>query len=1027
MPLNPNGYPLDLTGLALTNKIVDEEHMILTGADLAFVPSAGPYYTESLVVRNASTNALLQPNVHYKAVHLYAAGSMESGNNVSVVVSINSEYNIPGVLITYQCMGGVHSDTGPVIRQLLDTFGLPSNFDEISWNMIIGAPSQYTPVLHLHDIRDTYGWFTVVAMLEQIRIAILNGDGPAFDALFTYIHTYIQNMDFATQNDLQNTFSNIPFYEIKSFPDYAAMRQATTMINNAPAVYACLGRDGMFDGKGRFFYWDIASTAIDDNDLVIRPTIIPINMPGRFITMQRVEKDLELLASSVQRKINYDGTIEDSMINNSSIVVGDCDDYVRAGTYWVGDNNLIANAPFSWCVLKVDNVNVDSGNDVIGEVVHTFYDGYGNKATRMRYYNSGTTSFEWSIITYYARRNGDENINFNVKDAYAPNHAITLNQYIRGIECFLGFIPVYHGAYTVLRAAAISDTTEHISTLVPNSDGTWSEIFISSIEDLSPPFFSARLVAIYLELDYDNMGGNRLNWTSAPEDVFLNFTGSSYSKGRKPSFIGGNLILGVAYVKDNAWEMVRNWFQDPGLLQHKGFYNSPRNDITLLPLVNGPLAILDYDDNNVNNTVSPVFISPFYNNSYLSPVEMIVWNGEMAEFLFEVSYTVDSTTAGIKKAYMQLVVFKLDPVSGLGTLVCNNTLPALSRGTTNENSNDIIQHGTVTCKFVADQTAIYTAGLYVGTEATDVRLYMRGRQSNPFSRSRLQLSLSQYMAYSDLRIYSIVTPGVTRTVNLTAGENGVDVFNKYVAAYGPLSNTPNLEEIRFVLSSINHGGINVLANIPETIRVVIVIDQSYLVGPGGTGGYGTGTDVATRSGGAGGDAIFGTRGFRVILRYSAVLGGGGGGGGGGVRQDQPQQAGYAGGGGGGAGLPPGNGGQVQTTGIANGDGVGQPGAVGNLTDGGLGGTTTYTNTQNGDFSKGGEGGGGGDLGQPGQPGTIGVSHYGSSGVGLGGVAGKAIHTLNTTSPVIIEHEGGPSGGTIYGAVSVSGGVQYVVS
>jgi len=48
-------YPLDLTGKSSTNLVIGEVHSLPVNQTRVFVPSYGPFYTASLIVRDAAT------------------------------------------------------------------------------------------------------------------------------------------------------------------------------------------------------------------------------------------------------------------------------------------------------------------------------------------------------------------------------------------------------------------------------------------------------------------------------------------------------------------------------------------------------------------------------------------------------------------------------------------------------------------------------------------------------------------------------------------------------------------------------------------------------------------------------------------------------------------------------------------------------------------------------------------------------------------------------------------------------------
>ena len=188
MPVPSITYPLDLTGNAVTNRIIDEVYQI-TPATRAFVPVGGPFYTSNLIVRSVSTGLQLFPNVDYKALHFYRPAAQASGKEVCAVIFILDPSIYNEVSITYSVVGGEYSTAVTAIQEILDNLSLLD--DGVNWAEIIDKPNEFPPTDHLQHVDTLYGMDDVVAVLEGVRQAILAGDQPVHEMIYRYIDNAI--------------------------------------------------------------------------------------------------------------------------------------------------------------------------------------------------------------------------------------------------------------------------------------------------------------------------------------------------------------------------------------------------------------------------------------------------------------------------------------------------------------------------------------------------------------------------------------------------------------------------------------------------------------------------------------------------------------------------------------------------------------------------------------------------------------------------------------------------------------------
>lgn len=181
----PGQYPLDLTGTAISNRIVAQPYTIDQDHPRVFVPSGGPFYTMGLQIRNAETNQLLQPVLDYTALHLHERATIESSKEVCCYIYIKNT-DINSITITRQVVGGEYEN---LYDQLLQFLQDNSQFDynTVSWSRIVGKPDSFPAAAHPHLPNDWRGYTQVIALLDRIRVLLEQGDAPSLSAVYNYL------------------------------------------------------------------------------------------------------------------------------------------------------------------------------------------------------------------------------------------------------------------------------------------------------------------------------------------------------------------------------------------------------------------------------------------------------------------------------------------------------------------------------------------------------------------------------------------------------------------------------------------------------------------------------------------------------------------------------------------------------------------------------------------------------------------------------------------------------------------------
>lgn len=185
MSTPPITYPLDLTGTSTDNLVLGEEHSLANAPNRAFVPSYGPFFTRSMVVRALPSGDVLTKDVQYKAVQLFTDATMRAGDEICAVVVITDESLGSDFSMDYQVLGGEFSSSVYAIEQMIDALQIDDR--SVKWGAILGKPEEFAPAPHLHDLGDLYGFEYITVALEQIRQAILIGDEASHAAIYQYV------------------------------------------------------------------------------------------------------------------------------------------------------------------------------------------------------------------------------------------------------------------------------------------------------------------------------------------------------------------------------------------------------------------------------------------------------------------------------------------------------------------------------------------------------------------------------------------------------------------------------------------------------------------------------------------------------------------------------------------------------------------------------------------------------------------------------------------------------------------------
>lgn len=201
---DPSIFPKDLTMTLESNHIVNEVKEFANREDFIFVPNGGPFYTDSLIIKNTQNGQLLKPIIDYQLLYLNEQASMESNKNVVAVIRVLNT-NVPSVTLNYRVIGGEYGNTvAGILQELRNAGPLDNNVD---WEInVFKKPEVFPAAPHYHNANDFTDWSNVWVQLEGIRTAIIHSDLPSWASVYRYFDLRLQ----ATTSLYQSMLNNLP-------------------------------------------------------------------------------------------------------------------------------------------------------------------------------------------------------------------------------------------------------------------------------------------------------------------------------------------------------------------------------------------------------------------------------------------------------------------------------------------------------------------------------------------------------------------------------------------------------------------------------------------------------------------------------------------------------------------------------------------------------------------------------------------------------------------------------------------------
>lgn len=168
-------YPLDITGLALENRVTEVRTLNAQTTDgfKFLVLKDAPFYEDEFVVTSTGVDGRqLVKGVDFIFTHYFPEGSKATRKNIYGGILIQDRAMEGELRFEYQCVGGQFSQ--PSINILEEITRQANNVRFVTWGEIANVPQGFAPIDHKHNSTDAVGHTEIIAELQNIRAVLVD-------------------------------------------------------------------------------------------------------------------------------------------------------------------------------------------------------------------------------------------------------------------------------------------------------------------------------------------------------------------------------------------------------------------------------------------------------------------------------------------------------------------------------------------------------------------------------------------------------------------------------------------------------------------------------------------------------------------------------------------------------------------------------------------------------------------------------------------------------------------------------------
>lgn len=175
-------YPLDATGIAVSNLIPDEVHLLTEVNSTTYrilIPVFAPFYLDNLALNHVSMTGEITPlipDVDFYTCLPYIGATRSVGKMLYGGLTINTELPNGVIKVTYQTLGGDWTaDAATVLNTLAEIVYNPRT---AIWDVVTNKPNQFPPINHDQLLDYVYGEKELIDAIDRLALGVALAPNP---------------------------------------------------------------------------------------------------------------------------------------------------------------------------------------------------------------------------------------------------------------------------------------------------------------------------------------------------------------------------------------------------------------------------------------------------------------------------------------------------------------------------------------------------------------------------------------------------------------------------------------------------------------------------------------------------------------------------------------------------------------------------------------------------------------------------------------------------------------------------------
>lgn len=364
-------YVLDPTGTSTNNLVSNDIFNVTPGSNTAIVPTAGMYFSISLIVTNSINGTIMTRNVDYICIELSGEMTGKYGQEINGAVLWLGTTGVTSVSLQYQCLGGDTAYDNTLLQELIQNTTLTSQ--QLEWSNILNKPNAYTPNNHINMLSDIYGFEPLVYAIERLSKLVNLNNTVSYQSLMDWVTSQLANVNSTTNSLSLTQFATLldPF-QTNIYNQLLALENLIK--ENTPYTNKVLS--SLIDSS------DINITAYSTSSNILNVSVDYINFPNGFKVFWELDAgDIDIgnyyypsagsitvsVTSPESNNTNISTNLNGPLLFNTKLIFTALETYSNGGTIlaWFDLNNFSISDLDRLAIISDTNeiTNINSFNN----------------------------------------------------------------------------------------------------------------------------------------------------------------------------------------------------------------------------------------------------------------------------------------------------------------------------------------------------------------------------------------------------------------------------------------------------------------------------------------------------------------------------------------------------------------------------------------------------------------------------------------------------------------------------------------